>query len=143
MSNDTNATNTAANTEVKTPLTKAERIEKLEGQIAKLRERLSDVINDVVRAPAAKVVVLPAVGQDVRFTYGRKTATSNPVELVGTVVAVKPASTNEEGRSSPAQLKVSTGEGFDAAFVVIYPAQVVEIIEAIAQPQIEQTVSGF
>lgn len=124
-----NATNAAVSTPVAAaPLTKAEKIAKIEGQIVKLQERLSDIINDVVRTPASKAVVIPEVGQDVRFTYGRKTATSNPVELLGTVVAVKAASVSDEGRASPAQLKVSTGEGFDASFVVIYPAQVIEIV---------------
>lgn len=112
-----------------TPLTKEEQIIKIEDRIAKLQQRIADLINGVVRAPTVKrEVPLPNVGDVVEFTYGRKTATSNPLEKIGTVVAVKPSVLAElDGgatRRSPAQIKVQCGEGFDAEFVVIYPAQI-------------------
>jgi len=120
------ATNEAATA---APLTKEQKIAKIEAQIAKLQQRITDLVNGVVRAVAAKKEVpLPNVGDVIEFTYGRKTATSNPLEKIGTVVAIKPSVLIElEGgatKRSPAQLKVQCGDGFDAEFVVIYPAQV-------------------
>ena len=111
------------------PLTKEEKIAKIEGQISKLQQKIKDLIEGVVRAPAAKKeVALPAIGDVIEFTYGRKTATSNPLEKIGTVVAIKPSVVVEiEGggtRRNPAQIKVQVGDGFDTEFVVIYPAQI-------------------
>ena len=111
------------------PLTKEEKIAKFEAQIERIKQKISDLVNGVVRTPAAKKeVALPAVGDVIEFTFGRKTVTSNPSEKIGTVVAIKPSVTVElEGgatRRNPAQIKVQCGDGFDTEFVVIYPAQI-------------------
>lgn len=106
-------------------LTKEEKLAKLDKEIARLIQKRDDIANDrIPEAKAKKEVVLPEVGADVLFSYGRKTATTEPVEKLGRVVAIKPASTTAEGKKLPAQLKVSIGEGFDQEFVVIYPAQI-------------------
>lgn len=119
-------TDTNTSTSAKPTLTKEEKISRLEKEILKLQTKLFNVVNDIVEVKAVKVVVLPAVDTDVLFTYGRKTATTDPVQKIGRVVAVKPASVNAEGKKLPAQIKVSVGEGFDQEFVVIYPAQIVD-----------------
>lgn len=105
-------------------LTKEERIAKIDKEILRLQTKRYNIENDIVEVKAAKVVELPAVGADILFNYGRKTATTEPVQKIGRVVAVKPASVNAEGKKLPAQIKVSTGDGFDQEFVVIYPAQI-------------------
>lgn len=116
----TEATNT---TSAKPVLTKDEKIAAIKAQIAKLELRLFNVENNIVEpARAKKEVVLPEVGATVSFVYGRKTANTEPQTITGTVVAVKPA-TEVDGKKTPAQVKVSYGEGFDAAFAVVYPAQ--------------------
>lgn len=107
-------------------LTKDEKIANLKAQIAKLEVRLYNVENDIVVAKVAKVVALPEVGTDVLFNYGRKTATTEPVQKIGRVVAVKPAQALDNGKTSPAQIKVSIGEGFEQEFVVIYAGQIVD-----------------
>lgn len=108
-------------------LTKEEKLARLDKEIARLTQKRDDIANDRLPQPkAAKVVTLPEVGADVLFSYGRKTATTDPVEKLGRVVAVKPASVNAEGKKLPAQIKVSIGEGFDQEFVVIYPAQILD-----------------
>lgn len=114
----TNATNAVT-------LTKEEKLAAIDAQIAKLNQRRYNIENDIVVAKVAKAVVLANVGDAITFTYGRKTATTSPVERTGTVIAIKPAAQLEGGKVSPAQIKVLTGEGFDAEHVVIYPAQVV------------------
>lgn len=105
-------------------LTKEERIAKIDKEILRLQTKRYNIENDIVEVKAAKVVELPEVGADVLFNYGRKTATTEPVQKIGRVVAVKSASVNAEGKKLPAQIKVSTGDGFDQEFVVIYPAQI-------------------
>lgn len=107
-------------------MTKEEKIVSLKAQIAKLEVRLYNVENDI-QAPikAAKVVVLPEVGVDVLFNYGRKTPTTEPEQKVGRVVAIKPAIV-VDGKTKPAQIKVQIGEGFDAEYVVIYLGQIVD-----------------
>lgn len=117
------ATNAAA-TVVAAP-TKEEKIAAVKAQIARLQEKLYNIENDIVVVKASKVVVLPNVGDAVLFSYGRKTATTNPVLKEGTVVAIKPAGKADNGKTLPAQIKVQTGEGFDIEFVTIYPAQIV------------------
>lgn len=120
--NTTAETTTAAPVApVKPVLTKDQKIANINAQIAKLQQRLSDVINDVVRAPAAKVIALPEVGAVVEFTYGRTTPTTTARELIGTVVAVKAAS-EVDGKKLPALVRVSVGEGFDAELLTIYPS---------------------
>lgn len=111
--------------------TKEERIAAYREQIAKLEGKIADLINGkepVAKAP--KVVPLPEIGAFITFVYGRKTATSNPLEKSGTVVAIKPSTVQElengATRRNPAQIKVQVGEGFDAEFCVIYPAQIKE-----------------
>ena len=109
--------------------TKEQRIEAIDAQIAKLQQRKQDLIDGVVRSPAKKVVALPEVGAVIKFSYGRKTATTAPVTLEGTVLAVKP-SVVTDGKTSPALIKVQYGEGFDTSTAVIYPAQIVTVIAA-------------
>jgi hypothetical protein len=104
-------------------LTKEEKLSKIDAQIAKLNERRYNIENDIVTTKAAKVVVLPVTGDTVAFSYGRKTPTSQPRELVGVVLGVKPAS-EVDGKRTPAMIKVTVGEGFDAEVLTIYPAQV-------------------
>ena len=108
-------------------LTKEERIAKIDKEIARLTARRDDIVNDRQPQPKAKKeVVLPEVGSDVLFNYGRKTATTEPVQKIGRVAAIKPASTTADGKKLPAQIKVSVGEGFEQEFVVIYPAQIAD-----------------
>ena len=127
--NDTNntpeieTTAPAAVVPIKVELTKEQRLAAISAQIVKLQERLYNIENDIVVAKVVKVVALPEVGADVLFMYGRKTATTQPVERLGRVVAVKP-SIESNGKKLPAQIKVQLGEGFDAEYAVIYPAQV-------------------
>jgi len=104
-------------------LSKEEKIAHVEKQIAGLTAKLNDIINDVVRVAVKKTVALPAIGDTVLFSRGRRTPTTEPVDTYATVVAIKPAVTLESGKTAPAQIKVQIGEGFDAEFVVIYPAQ--------------------
>jgi len=124
-----NSSSIVANTTeviVKAAPTKAERIAVIDAKITKLQEQRYNIENDIVSAPkAAKVVVLPAVGDSVTFVHGRRTATTEPTQRVGTVVAVKPK-TEADGKALPAQIKVQVGEGFDAEFIVIYPAAIVD-----------------
>jgi len=103
--------------------TKEEKIAYVEKQIAALNAKLNDIVNDVVRVAVKKTVALPAVGDTVLFSRGRRTATTEPVDTLATVVAIKPAVALESGKTAPAQIKVQIGDGFDAEFVVIYPAQ--------------------
>jgi chorismate mutase len=116
------------NTTVATPvvLTKEERLAKIDKEIARLTTKRYNIENDIVEVKAKKEVVLPEVGADVLFNYGRRTATTEPVQKIGRVVAVKPASVNDAGKKLPAQIKVSVGEGFEQEFVVIYPAQIAD-----------------
>lgn len=106
-------------------LTKAEKLERIEVQIKNLIQKRYNIENDIVTTKAAKVVILPEVGATITFQHGRRTPTTAPVLLSGVVVAVKPVGTGTDGKRTPAQLKVQVGEGFDASFVVIYPAQIV------------------
>ena len=120
----TDSTNT---TSAKPVLTKEEKIAAIVAQIAKLELRKYNLENDIAEpARAKKEVVLPEVGAIVSFVYGRKTATTEPKTITGKVVAVKPATVDGE-KKLPAQVKVSYGEGFDAAFAVVYPAQLTVI----------------
>lgn len=118
------ATTTAAPVVVAAP-TKEEKIAAVKAQIKRLEEKLYNIENDIVVVKTSKVVVLPNVGDAVLFSYGRKTATTNPVLKDGVVVAIKAAGKAENGKTLPAQIKVQTGEGFDIEFVTIYPAQIV------------------
>jgi len=108
------------------PLTKEQVLAKIDAQITKLQARRFNVENDIaVPKGTAKVVVLPAIGDEVIFSHGRKTATTAPTLLMGVVVALKQAGPSVDGkRGSPAQVKVQVGDGFDAEFFVIYPAQI-------------------
>lgn len=110
---------------------KEEHIAAFREQIAKIEGKIADLING--KEPAAKapkVVPLPEIGAFITFVYGRKTATSNPLEKSGVVVAIKPSTVQElengATRRNPAQIKVQVGDGFDAEFCVIYPAQIKE-----------------
>ena len=115
-----------ADTQAPTPvvLTKEEKLAKITKEIARLQAKYDDILNDRVTVKAKKEIVLPNAGDEVLFTYGRRTATTEPVQKVGVVVAVKPAS-EKDGKKLPAQIKVQVGEGFDTEFVTIYPAQIV------------------
>jgi hypothetical protein len=114
-------------TSAKPVLTKEEKIAAIVAQIAKLELRKYNLENDIAEpARVKKEVVLPEVGATVSFVYGRKTATTEPKTITGIVVAVKPASVDGE-KKLPAQVKVSYGEGFDAALAVVYPAQLTVI----------------
>ena len=112
-------------------LTKEERIAKIVAQIALLNTKIYNIENDIVvsKAQPKKEVPLPEVGSDVLFNYGRRTATTEPVQKTGTVVAIKPACvvTNEAGvtKKQAAMIKLSVGTGFDQEYVVIYPASIV------------------
>lgn len=106
-------------------LTKEERIAKIDKEIARLTTKRYNIENDIVVTATKKEVALPEVGADVLFTHGRRTATTEPTQKIGRVVAVKPATVNDAGKKLPAQIKVSIGDGFDQEFVVIYPAQIV------------------
>lgn len=108
-------------------LTKEEKLARLDKEIARLTQKRDDIFNDRQPQPKAKKeVVLPEVDTDVLFNYGRKTATTDPVQKIGRVVAIKAATTNAEGKKLPAQIKVSVGEGFEQEFLVIYPAQIAD-----------------
>ncbi len=112
-------------------LTKEEKIARIDEQIAKLQQRRYNIENDIVSVAKPKAeVVLPEVGADVLFTYGRRTPTTEPHHRLGRVVAVKPAAVGENGKKLPAQIKVQLGDGFDASFAVIYPAQIVSGLTA-------------
>lgn len=113
-------------------LTKAERIAKLVEQVKKLNVKIYNLENDIVEVKPSKEAALPTVGTEVLFNYGRRTETTEPVQKLGVVVAVKPVTTNEQGKRFPAQVKVMIGNGFDQEFVVIYPAQIIvpEVEEA-------------
>jgi hypothetical protein len=112
---------------VKVAPTKAEKIAQIDQRISKLQEQRYNLENDIVAAPkAAKVIVLPAVGDTVVFTHGRRTANTEPVQRVGVVVAVKPTTEGQGGKTLPAQIRVQVGVGFDAEFCNIYPAQIVD-----------------
>lgn len=113
-------------------LTKEEKIARVVEQIKKLQVKLYNLENDIVEVKAPKVVPLPEVGTEVLFTYGRTTPTTSPQQRVGKVVAVKPASVGETGKKLPAQIKVTYGEGFEQEFAVIYPAQIVDVVGAVA-----------
>lgn len=113
------------NTTTAVVLSKEEKLARLDTQIANLQAKRYNIANDIVTVKTAKVVALPDVGADVLFTYGRRTATTEPMQKIGRVVAVKSATINDAGKKLPAQIKVSVGEGFDQEFVVIYPAQIV------------------
>lgn len=113
------------NTTTAVVLSKEEKLARLDTQIANLQTKRYNIANDIVVVKAAKVVALPDVGADVLFTYGRRTATTEPMQKIGRVVAVKAATVNDAGKKLPAQIKVSVGEGFDQEFIVIYPAQIV------------------
>lgn len=117
--------------ETKAPLTKEEKIAKIEAQIVKLKQRIEDIINGVVRVKASKVVVLPNVGDVVDFTYGRTTPTTSARELTGIVIGVKPA-TEVDGKRTPALVRVQVGDGFDSEILTIYPAQIKEPGESTA-----------
>lgn len=119
-------TDTNATTSAKPVLTKEEKISRIEKEIARLTTKLYNVVNDIVEVKTAKQVALPEVGADVLFNYGRKTATTDPVQKIGRVVAVKPAGVTADGKKTPAQIKVSVGEGYDVELVVIYPAQIAD-----------------
>lgn len=126
---DTTGDTAAAPVAAKPAPTKEEKIASLKAQIAKLEVRLYNVENDIV-APvkAPKVVVLPEVGSYIEFMYGRTTATTEPVQRTGLVVAVK-AATEVDGKTKPALVKVQIGEGFDAELVTIYLGQIVAAAE--------------
>lgn len=110
----------------KVVLTKEQKIEKIKAEIAKLEQRLFNVENDIVTVARSKpVVVLPNVGDEILFSYGRKTLKTNPVLREGVVAAVKPATVGDNGKTLPAQIKVQCGSGFDAEFVVIYAGSIV------------------
>ena len=104
--------------------TKEEKLAEIDAKIAKLQARRADIENGVVAVPKAKIVVLPEVGEEVMFMHGRTTATTVPMLKSGIVVATKEAS-NHEGKRQNAQIKVQMGSGFDAEFVVLYPAQII------------------
>jgi hypothetical protein len=135
-----NETNDAANAEAqdqavvgKTPKTKEEQIAIIDGQITKLQKRRQDLIDGVVSKPAAKVVALPEVGAVIEFRFGRTNEKTSKVPVIktGTVIAVRPA-VADELKKSPAQVRVSVGEGFDVELLTIYPAQIVEAVEPAA-----------
>ena len=107
-------------------VTKEEKIKRVETQIRNLQEKLYNLQNDIVTVKAAKTVAIPEVGTTITFSYGRRTSGTAPVRYVGTITAIKPAGLNDAGVKTPAQLKVSVGEGFDQAFYVIYPAQIID-----------------
>ena len=107
-------------------LNKEEKLAKIDKEIARLNQRRYNIENDIVEVKAKKEVVLPAIGTDVLFRTGRTTTSTTPVERIGTVVAIKPATVTEAGKKTPAQIKVSVGQGFDQEFIVIYPAQIVD-----------------
>ena len=118
-------------------LTKDEKITKVKAEIARLELKLFNLINDIAEpARVKKEVVLPEVGATVSFVYGRKTATTEPKIITGTVVAVRAAS-EVDGKKTPAQVKVAYGEGFDAGFAVVYPAQLT-VVNGEAQDQDEE-----
>lgn len=123
--NTTDVTTTPAAPKTPVVLTKAEQLAKIDKEIERLKTKRYNVENDIVVVKEKKEVALPEVGAEVSFNYGRRTPTTEPVLKIGTVVAVKPAAVGAEGKKLPAQIKVRVGEGFDAEFVVIYPAQVV------------------
>lgn len=113
-------------------LTKEEKLQRLQDQIAKLQQRYDDVLNDrVPQKKAAAPVYTPAVGDKVLATVGRKTATTNPTSEPGVVIAVRQPAEGEKGAP---QVRVRIKEGsFEEQLVTLYFAQVVKIEEAADQ----------
>lgn len=112
----------------KVALTKDEKLTALRAQLAKLIQKIDDVENDRVPAPAAKkVVYMPFVGEKVLATVGRTTATSKPEVVEGTVLAIKLAAIGDDGKAKGAtQVRVRIYEGqFEEQTVTLYPAQLV------------------
>ena len=110
----------------KAPLTKEEKLAKIDAEIKRLQERRFNIENDIVTVARSKpVVALPNVGDEILFSYGRKTLKTNPVLREGVVAAIKPATVGENGKTLPAQIKVQCGSGFAAEFVVIYAGSIV------------------
>ena len=104
-------------------LTKEEKIARIDAQIAKLQQRRDDVLNDRVTVKAKAAAYVPAVGDKVLATVGRKTATTNPTIEEGTVVAVKAPNAGEKGS---VQVRVRIKEGqFEEQVVTLYPTQLV------------------
>lgn len=114
---------TEATTSTPVVLTKEEKLAKITKEIARLTAKYDDILNDRVAVKVSKEVALPNVGDTVIFVTGRKTATTEPTQRIGTVVAVKPKATVGD-KTTPALIKVQYGEGFDIEFANIYPAQV-------------------
>ena len=125
--NDTVNTTVESTIAAPVALSKEQRVAKLREQMAKIEARIV-AIETGVEVKVAKVVALPEVGATVSFTYGRRTATTEPTTKVGIVIAVK-SGADVAGKKLPAQVKVQIGEGFDTEFVTIYPAQIVAAVE--------------
>lgn len=115
---------TTATPTAKAQPTTAERIAALKKQREALDLRIYNLENGIETTKAKKVVPLPVAGATVYFNYGRKTATTDVRVVSGTVLAVKKDAV-VEGKTTPAQVKVQFGEGFDAQIATIYPAQIV------------------
>lgn len=118
------------------PLTKEQRLEKIQAQIAKLQQRYDDVLNDrQPQAKAKKEVYVPEAGDVVIATVGRNTATSQASTEKGTVIAVKFPEVGEDGKAKGStQVRVRIKEGqFEEQVVTLYPAQLVKFVEEVAE----------
>jgi hypothetical protein len=105
------------------PLTKEQKLEKIDAQIDALVKRRQAVV-DGVELPPKSAVTLPEVNALVHFKYGRTTATTAPLVRYGIVLATRAAVTIE-GKTSPALVKIGVGQGFDYEVVTVFPAQIV------------------
>lgn len=121
---DTEQTSGVVGKPLNQPLTKEQKLERIDAQIDALVKRRQAIV-DGVEAPKGKAVVIPEVGAVVYFKHGRTTATTAPTVRFGTVVATRAAST-VDGKTSPALVKISCGEGFDIEVVTVFPAQIVD-----------------
>lgn len=118
--------------QAKAPLTKEEKLARLDTQIKNLQQKRDDVANDRVTVRAKKEVFVPTVGQGVLATVGRNSATTQAKIVDGTVVAVKFPEANAEGKVvGGIQVRVRIYEGtFDEQLVTLYPSQLAAKPEA-------------
>jgi hypothetical protein len=121
---DTEQTSGIVGKPLNQPLTKEQKLERIDSQIDALVKRRQAIV-DGVEVPKGKPVVIPEVGAEVHFKYGRTTATTAPTVRSGKVVATR-AATTVDGKTNPALVKIACGEGFDLEVITIFPAQIVD-----------------
>lgn len=111
--------------QAKAPLTKEEKLARLDTQIKNLQQKRDDVANDRVTVRAKKEVYVPNKGDTVLATVGRNSATTQAKIVEGVVVAVKFPEANAEGKVvGGIQVRVRIYEGtMEEQLVTLYPSQ--------------------